>query len=65
MQPEKEKKKYNFRGGRYYSAWWELRPGSVSLEMERKAKRVAEVGKKYNVKIDYVNGPWGNTWPGT
>src|SRR5690554_856168 len=52
--------KYDF-GGRTitYSAWWDLRPDpGVSEEMERQARRVAEVEKKYNVKIDYVNVPW-------
>ena len=55
------KEKYNF-GGRTitYSAWWELRPDpGASVEMERQARRVAEVEKKYNVKINYVNIPWG------
>ena len=55
------KEKHNF-GGRTitYSAWWDLRPDpGVSLEMERKARRAAEVEKKYNVKINYVNIPWG------
>jgi multiple sugar transport system substrate-binding protein len=55
------KEKYNF-GGRTitYSAWWELRPDpGASVEMERQARRVAEVEKKYNVKVNYVNIPWG------
>ena len=56
-----KEERHNF-GGRTitYSAWWDLRPDpGVSLEMERKARRAAEVEKKYNVKIDYVNIPWG------
>ncbi|NLY89226.1 MAG: extracellular solute-binding protein [Firmicutes bacterium] len=55
------KEKYDF-GGRTitYSAWWELRPDpGASVEMERQARRVAEVEKKYNVKVNYVNIPWG------
>ena len=55
------KEKYNFRGRTVtYSAWWELRPQpGASVEMDRQIRRVAEVEKKYNVKIDYVNIPWG------
>src|SRR5690606_41484696 len=55
------KEKYNFRGRTVtYSAWWELRPQpGASVEMDRQIRRVAEVEKKYNVKIDYVNIRWG------
>src|SRR5690554_4908016 len=55
------KEKYDF-GGRTvtYSAWWELRPQpGASVEMDRQIRRVTEVEKKYNVKIDYANIPWG------
>lgn len=55
------KEKYDF-GGRTitYSAWWELRPEpGASVDADRQIRRVAEVEKKYNVKIDYANFPWG------
>ena len=55
------KEKYDFKGRKItYSAWWELRPQpGASVDMDRQIRRVAEVEKKYNVKIDYVNIPWG------
>jgi multiple sugar transport system substrate-binding protein len=55
------KEKYNFGGRKItYAAWWELRPQpGASVEMDRQIRRVAEVEKKYKVKIDYANIPWG------
>lgn len=55
------KEKHNFGGRKItYAAWWELRPQpGASVDMDRQIRRVAEVEKKYNVKIDYVNIPWG------
>src|SRR5690554_4448183 len=54
-------KKYDF-GGRTitYATWWEIKPKPGGSEREDlRLKREAEVEKEYNVKIDYLNVPWG------
>jgi len=54
-------KKYNF-GGRVirWATWWYSGPEPGRSEREDlRLKREAEVGKKYNVKFEYVNVPWG------
>ena len=55
-------KKYNF-GGRTitWATWWEeAKPVAGRSEREDlRLKREVEVGKKYNVKFDYLTVPWG------
>ncbi|MGN7455674.1 ABC transporter substrate-binding protein [Paenibacillus pasadenensis] len=52
-------------GGRVlkFAAWWDLKPaGNTASEKERLAK-IAEVEKKYNVKIEFVNVPFEEYMP--
>src|SRR5690606_20947894 len=54
-------KKQDF-GGRAirWATWWYSGPEPGRSEREDlRLKREAEVGKKYNVKFEYVNVPWG------
>lgn len=56
-----KEKRYNF-GGRTitYATWWEIKPQPGRSEREDlRLKREAEVARKYNVKFDYINVPWG------
>ena len=55
------RKKQNF-GGRVirWATWWDSAPTAGRSEREDlRLKREAEVGKKYNVKFEYLNVPWG------
>ena len=55
-----KEKRYNF-GGRTitYATWWEIKPQPGRSEREDLRLKEAEVARKYNVKFDYINVPWG------
>ena len=61
------RKKQDF-GGRAirWATWWYSGPEPGRSEREDlRLKREAEVGKKYNVKFEYVNVPGASLWPNT
>ncbi|XEC93627.1 ABC transporter substrate-binding protein [Paenibacillus tarimensis] len=41
------------------SAWWDLTPKGETASEKARLDKIAELEKKYNMKIEFVNVPWG------
>ncbi|AOZ92029.1 ABC transporter substrate-binding protein [Paenibacillus crassostreae] len=60
-EPEPQPEEVVDLGGRVIkmSAWWDLTPAGTTASDKARLAKIAELEKKYNMKIEFVNVPFG------